>query len=394
MKIKYYPIFLIMLIACQQEQQEQEQQQQQEQQQANSWNHLQLAEVILQQTALTEGERVLLVGTPGEFDPLVELLVAGIKENGGQYLGCLSVDSTTPDHWKTDFTETVGENEQSMKEAFEGKVDLGIMLPGATPSHMPYKVLQDLLWDGPGRTVHFHWAGAYDLNGNLLDTDFNRGSFYTEVLKNTDYKQLAADQLAFEEAMRNNVIRIQTPGGTDISFEIGDRPVTKQDGDASLAAMNDARNLIDREIELPAGAVRVAPVETTVNGRVAFPDGVWNEQPVKGLVMEFKAGRLVSYTAEAGQDAVAQELEAAGEAGQQFREFALGMNPLMTVQNDSIPWIPYYGYGAGIVRLSLGDNKELGGNVGGGYVRWNFFIDATVHVGDSLWVEDGNLVSP
>ena len=49
------------------------------------------------------------------------------------------------------------------------------------------------------------------------------------------------------------------------------------------------------------------------------------------------------------------------------------------------PWIPYYGYGAGVVRLSLGDNSELGGNVGGGYVRWNFFTDTTVTIDGEVW---------
>lgn len=54
--------------------------------------------------------------------------------------------------------------------------------------------------------------------------------------------------------------------------------------------------------------------------------------------------------------------------------------------------IPYYGYGAGVVRLSLGDNSELGGKVTGGYVRWNFFTDATVSVAGETWVSEGKLV--
>ena len=54
--------------------------------------------------------------------------------------------------------------------------------------------------------------------------------------------------------------------------------------------------------------------------------------------------------------------------------------------------IPYYGYGAGVVRLSLGDNSELGGEVRGPYVRWNFFIEATVTVAGEVWVEGGTLV--
>jgi hypothetical protein len=81
-------------------------------------------------------------------------------------------------------------------------------------------------------------------------------------------------------------------------------------------------------------------------------------------------------------------MNAAGPAGRSFREFAMGMNPLLAVPERG-PWIPYYGYGSGVVRLSLGDNTELGGNVGGGYVRWNFFTDLTVTVGDHVWVRSG-----
>ena len=86
-----------------------------------------------------------------------------------------------------------------------------------------------------------------------------------------------------------------------------------------------------------------------------------------------------------------KELNTAGEAGYSFREFALGFNPLLAIPKEK-PWIPYYGYGAGVVRLSLGDNSELGGNVKGGYVRWNFFTNATVQVGDDIWVKGGKFL--
>src|SRR5438477_526784 len=68
----------------------------------------------------------------------------------------------------------------------------------------------------------------------------------------------------------------------------------------------------------------------------------------------------------------------------------VGFNPLLAVP-DRQPWIPYYGYGAGVVRLSLGDNAELGGAVRGGYVRWNFFTDLTITVGGATWVREGKL---
>jgi hypothetical protein len=113
---------------------------------------------------------------------------------------------------------------------------------------------------------------------------------------------------------------------------------------------------------------------------------------VEGLVLSFESGRVVEAHATRGLQAAIAEMEAAGAAGQAFREFALGFNPLLAIPSEGEPWIPYYGYGAGVVRLSLGDNTELGGAVGGGYVRWNFFTDATVETDDQAWVEGGRLI--
>ena len=118
---------------------------------------------------------------------------------------------------------------------------------------------------------------------------------------------------------------------------------------------------------------------------------MWNGQKVEGLVLAFKKGKVTSITAKTGQDAVKAELDAAGDAGYSFRELAVGFNPLLAIPKEK-PWIPYYGYGAGIVRLSLGDNSELGGKVKGDYVRWNFFVDATLTVGNDIWIRDGVLL--
>ena len=109
-----------------------------------------------------------------------------------------------------------------------------------------------------------------------------------------------------------------------------------------------------------------------------------------GLKLRFARGRVVEITAASGRDAVEAEMRRAGDAGRMFREIGVGFNPLLTVP-DREPWIPYYGYGAGVVRLSLGDNTELGGSVTGGYVRWNFFTDLTVTVGGTAWVRNGKM---
>jgi hypothetical protein len=349
-----------------------------------------IADEIVSRASLQSGEKVIMVANPGEFDSLVLFLEQKIKGKQADYLGTFSVTDERPENWETDFTREISEySKERLKPQFQS-VDLGIMLPGTDTTHAPYAAMQNVLRNGKGRTIHFHWAGAYSLKGILL-SDMNVDQLYQSALLDTDYKKLAQQQSEFEQAARNNKISVTTPLGTDIRFSIGDRPVTKQDGDASKKRSEAARNFIDREVELPAGAVRVAPLEESVEGKIAFPDMQWNGASIRGLVLKFAQGKVVEIKAKEGQEVVKAELKAAG-ASAAFRELAVGFNPLLAVPEIGHQWIPYYGYGAGVVRLSLGDNTELGGRVGGGYIRWNFFVDATLKTGDQVWIADGKLV--
>jgi len=348
-----------------------------------------IANKIVERSNLQPGEQVIVVAQPGRFDSLVTVLAHAIAKTGAIYLGAMSVDTLNqPESWTTDFIKAAKFKTVTDLTAQFGEVDLGIMLPGASPVHAPYAALQEMLNMGHGRTIHFHWSGAYDILGQPKEIDGKIDELYQMVLLDTDYDSLAKVQVAFDAAIRMDEVLVTTPAGTRLSFRVGDRPVTKQDGNASLTRMQGARTLIDREVELPAGAIRVAPLEETVEGTIAFPDGLWNGQKVEGLVLTFSKGKVVNIAAKTGEESVKAELDNAGDAGYSFRELAVGFNPLLAIPKEH-PFIPYYGYGAGVVRLSLGDNTELGGNVKGGYVRWNFFIDATVTVGNEMWIKDG-----
>ncbi len=189
-----------------------------------------VAAAIVQRLALQPGERVLLVGTRGRFDALVLALRREVVQAGEEDLGAWMEEGPTPTAWETDFIRHLGETRSD-------------------------------------RLVEV-----------LADVDAGVDRVYQRALLETDDDALAAHQRAFEEAMWSAVVRVTTPAGTDLRFRIGDRPVTRQDGDASASRATRARNLIGREIELPL---------------LAIPD----EEP---------------------------------------------------------RWISYYGYGAGVVRLSLG----------------------------------------
>ncbi len=349
-----------------------------------------VATSLVARMRLQPGERVLLVAVNGRSDELIPALRQRIVAAGAVDLGVLAARGESQASWGTEFTRGAPSDRAALVP-YLASVDLAVMMPGAGVQDPAYAAMQDVLRSGKGRTVHFHWEGAYSLDGAVLPVTPERGALYERVLRDTDYRALSAIQAEFGNAARRASIRVTTPTGTDITFEVRDRPVTKQDGDASAERARSGRNLIDREIELPAGAIRVAPMEESVNGQIAFPPGVWAGERVEGLVMRFSAGRVTGWTARTGSEAVGRELTQGGDGARSFREFALGFNPLLAIPTSGEPWIPYYGYGAGIVRLSLGDNTELGGKVGGGYVRWNFFTDATVTVGADTWVSGGKL---
>jgi len=358
-----------------------------------------VADALVARMQLTKGERVLLVAQPGVADGLVAPLRAAIAKAGGLDLGALAVRGDAPSGWSTDFTRGATGKSEDQLILYLGKVDVGVMMPGATVTDAAYGAMQRMLRApnaGIARTMHVHWSGAYALNGDPISITKPFARLYQRAVVSTNYASLALRQQEFEQAMRGASergasVHVTTPAGTDLTFTIGNRPVTRQDGDASAARMRRAKNLIDREVEVPAGAIRVAPIETSVRGAIAFPDGVWGGVRVTGLVMRFERGVLTDFTARSGRDGVDKELAAAGVSGRSFREFVLGFNPLLAIPERGEKWIPYYGYGAGVVRLSLGDNTELGGTVGGGYVRWNFFTDATVTVGNDVWVRAGKM---
>ena len=356
-----------------------------------------MAQRLVTQLSPEPGEKILLVARPGLFDDLIPHLRYALMEAGAVDLGVIDVvEEPYPEEWDVQVLQRGTRAARAAYREMLGDVDGAIMLPGARPGNAVYGALQDLLREGRGRAIHFHWTqtngSAIPIPGQPLPPQHVIDATYQRALLETDYAGLGRAQRRFVAAMRHADVRVTTPLGTDIRFRIGDRPVNFQDGDASARRTDQGVVLIDREIELPAGAIRVAPVEETVDGVIAFPPSQWDGRPVVGLKVRFERGRVVDMSAESGLAAAEAEPAGAPEAARAFREFALGFSPLLAVPERN-PWIPYFGYGSGVVRLSLGDNSELGGAVTGGYFRWNFFTDATVVVGDDTWVRNGQLVA-
>lgn len=364
-----------------------------------------MAKRLVAQLALKPGERVLSIAQPGVMADLLPHLRYEVMRAGGVDLGVVEIlPEPVPEAFDSAVLVTGARQSRAHYKAMFRDVDAAIMMPGATPAHPAYAAMQDWLKDDlrehrGRRTIHFHWVengSAYPIAGQPVPSRSAIDALYQRALLQTDYQALGEAERRFAAAIKTGDVHITSPGGTDLRFRAGDRPVNLQDGDASQARAAQGAVLIDKEIELPAGAVRVAPLEDTVEGVIAFPPSQWDGRPVEGLRLRLSKGRVVEVIAGSGREAVEAEMQKAGDAGRAFREFALGFNPLLAVPERG-PWIPYYGYGSGVVRLSLGDNSELGGKVlstgsGPAYVRWNFFTDLTVTVGSTVWVRAGKLL--
>jgi hypothetical protein len=367
-----------------------------------------LAARIVAQLQLEPGERVIAVAQPGVFEEIVPFIRYEVIKAGGVDLGVIDVlDDPYPAEWNA---ELLGKGLVASTAAYATMlkdVDAAIMLPGANPVHPAYSAMQLLLRSerGPRRTIHFHWTDAYSSSGNefgLTGISIVPGfppppmqvvdRVYQRAVLETDLAAMAAQQARFAAALRGALVRVTTPAGTDLRFRVGDRDIIEQNGDASARRMRAGAPFLVREVEIPGGVVRVAPVEDTVEGVVVYPFSAWNGQGVVDARISYRAGNIVRSDARSGREHVAAELAAAPAEARRFREFGLGFNPLLSPA-ETPGWLAYYGYGAGVVRLGIGNNQELGGAVRGRYFRWrDLLTDATVTLDGEAWLRDGRFV--
>lgn len=333
-----------------------------------------LARRIVTSLAVERGERVLLRYDPATLAALEPEVKAQLEAKGAT-------------------VESLEYGPLADLAARLARTDIYIWLPAGDRAETPADqraVLAKWLDEGRGRQIHFHWnGGTRDADGLTVPHTPAYDPIYVAAL-DIDYAALSRQQDAAIDRLRAGDVRVTTPDGTDLRFRVGDRPFNKQDGDASKARMRTARTRVDREIELPAGVLRVAPIESTANGVLVIPNARFGDVLVTRARLEIAGGIVVKASALTGNEALQAFLRSAPGASR-FREFGLGFNPKLVVPAGSTA-LPYYGYGDAVVRLSLGDNEEVGGEVRGGGVRWFFFPRATVSTGGTPLVTDGKLV--
>ena len=365
------------------------------------------------------GERAVLVYDPTYYPELARAIQAELDRAGVRPIIALTFETPEMVRGRGANLQELKKREeefvQMLRPVFE-KADIFLWLPARELS-------PDVRWerlleasrarpDGIGaRGIHFHWI--FLVAGKSAEEIRTLSEMYQRAILETDYRALSREQDRLIAALRGRdelgrgpapygagqgqMVRITTPDGTDLKLRVPrDAWFHKNDGDSSRTRARQARSARDREMEFPAGALRFIPDVRSVEGklvvrRVATPGGV-----AEGVMLEFERGRVVRLRAEKNEAAFRAEWERIGGDIDKVGEIVLGTNPLLVAPVGGLPSgdLPYFGYGAGYVRVSLGDNWESGGTnrSPGSRPLWLFLERATVEAGGKDLIREGKVV--
>jgi aminopeptidase len=170
------------------------------------------------------------------------------------------------------------------------------------------------------------------------------------------WKELGRKQAGLVSYMSGvRSIRIEAEG-TDISLSVAGRTWINSDG---------RRNM-------PSGEIFTGPVEESVSGRLrcGFPvcrDG----RELKGIALEFEAGRVVSARADEGQDYLLSMLDL-DPGARRLGELGLGLNGGIDTFTGSILYDEKIG---GTVHLALGQSYPETGGLNESALHWDLIVD-------------------
>jgi leucyl aminopeptidase (aminopeptidase T) len=355
------------------------------------WNRI--ARLIVHQALKTErGERVLLHTDPTYFPELteqvrIELTRAGAIEVAAMLLSSPGLEAVRRRHRRREEPALRRQEDEVLRAVF-ALADIYIWLP----TSWAYNVWQteEILTSWPGRSIHFHWI--MDVQDPVV---FRKLSEQYERALFIDYAALTDRQRKLVDLLRGRRVRLTDDRGTDQSFTVApDAHFHLGNGDASRAFIaKHARpgSARDREVELPGGAVRTVDVGEA-EGRLRVPAQTFAGRFVGTLQVEFRGGRIRQITSDHHAGVVAALWEQETGDRDLIGEVNLGTNAELKPQ-PGLAEIPYFGYGDGMVRVSLGDNFESGGKNRSSFHHWLFPTDVTVTADGRPIVEGGRLVA-
>lgn len=256
-------------------------------------------------------------------------------------------------------------------------------------------------WPG-GRAAHLHWFQDPRYPDPSHPVNLAHDRVNEKAIVELDYEWMRRMMERMVEMVRGRELRLTDNAGTDLRFRAGVRFHTNY-GDASRERMARFTSGRDREEEVPVGSFRFIPEPGSAQGRVVFPSRKDGEAMAlgrgfevhpftsAGLAFEFRDGKAVSVETGGDQQALAKAWAAETGDKDVLGEVILGCNPLLNEVPGS-SFLPHYGFGAGVVRLILGDNILSGGSFRSTFHRWLTWNDASLEVEGRPLIEQGRQI--
>ena len=343
------------------------------------------------------GERAILVYDPLYYAEIAGAIQAGLRAAGANPVVLLTFDP--PAIVRAEATGEIAaggieERTVSFLRPLFDQAAMFLWLPARELSN-------DTRWEhlvggSRARGIHFHWI--LPLEGHSADEIAVLSRMYERAILETDYPALSREQDRLIAALRGHRLRITDARGTDLRLRVPDDAwFHKNDGDMSPARGAAAGCARDREMEFPSGALRFIPDVSSMEGRLVVttpvPRSATSPPEADTVTLEFERGRAVKRRAARDEAALTRMWEGIGGDIDKVGEIVIGTNPLLA---GTLPsgTLPYYGYGEGHVRVSMGDNWESGGanRSPSGRPLWLFLDKPTVESDGRALVKDGRLV--
>jgi leucyl aminopeptidase (aminopeptidase T) len=147
------------------------------------------------------------------------------------------------------------------------------------------------------------------------------------------------------------LVHVQDSNGTDLTFNIEGRSVGVEVGTLEQCFSSGK----ECEVDVPAGEVYVAPIETSANGTLVVYE--LKEYGIRGLELHFKKGKIVDFKAEKGSNVFQNIMMKAEGDKDKIAELGIGINHGM----KPIGWSIYDEKALGTAHIAIGNNTHLGG---------------------------------
>jgi len=215
-------------------------------------------------------------------------------------------------------------------------------------------------------------TSAMAQNAKMSTESFEKFFFKVCTLS---YDRMVEGATALETVLKNtDRVHINGPGKTDVQFSIKGVGAEKCIGKCNI----------------PDGEVFSAPVKNSIEGVIQFnTPTIYEGKQFDNICLEFKAGKIVKATCEAGDNAALNKILDRDAGARFIGEFALGFNPHIKKPMCDILFDEKI---AGSLHMTPGDCYEDAPNGNKSAIHWDLVLIQRPEYGGGEIYFDGKLI--